>query len=418
MGNIISTLALMQKSWILTALINFLIAAMLGLLLRYQFVNTLNINFRFITHAHSHVAMLGWIFLMLYSLLTYYFVPEKKQIYTWLFWITQIAVTGMLLSFPFQGYAAISISFSTLHIFCSYYFVKLLWKDIEIKELSESLLVKASLLFMLVSTIGVWCLGPAVATLGNQSAFYNIAIQFFLHFQFNGWFLFAVLAVLFKIFHLSGIKINPKGFKLFFRFLVAATILTFALPVSWYISHPVFLWINAFGILLQLVATIIFIKLLQPQWTLFWSKTSGLARLMFGFAFICLVLKTGMQSTSLLPEVAELSSQIRNLVIGFIHLLMLGVISGFLLAYLFESKLVDLKSTWLKFGTGLFLLGFITTEVLLFIQGGMFYFGSGMIPNYYLSLFVFSGVLVLGILLIAISVLRTPNPKSVIEGFN
>ncbi|MFO7721378.1 MAG: hypothetical protein R6W85_13205, partial [Gillisia sp.] len=344
-----------------------------------------------------------------------YFVPEKKQIYTRLFWITQFAVTGMLLSFPFQGYAAISISFSTLHIFCSYYFVKLLWKDLQIEELSERLLVKGSLLFMLLSTIGVWCLGPAVATLGNQSAFYNIAIQFFLHFQFNGWFLFAVLAVLFKIFHLSGININPKDFKLFFRLLLAATILTMALPVSWSISHPVFLWINALGILLQLVAAIIFIKMIKPQWTLFWSKTSGLAQLMFGFAFICLVLKTGMQSSSLLPEFAALSAQIHNFVIGFIHLLMLGVISGFLLAYLFESKLVDLKSTWLKFGTGLFLLGFSTTEILLFIQGGMFYYGSGMIPNYYTALFIFSGFLVLGILFIMLSVMRTTNSTIVVE---
>ncbi|MFO8147420.1 MAG: hypothetical protein ACQEWG_14170 [Bacteroidota bacterium] len=405
----------MQKSWILTALINFLIAALLGLLLRYQYVNTLDINFRFLTHAHSHVAMLGWIYLMLYSLITYYFVPEKKQVYTRLFWITQFAVTGMLLSFPFQGYAAISISFSTLHIFCSYYFVKLLWKDLQIEELSERLLVKTALLFMLISTIGVWSLGPAVATLGNQSAFYNIAIQFFLHFQFNGWFLFAVLAVLFKIFSLSGIKINEKDFKLFFRLLLAATILTFALPISWYVSHPVFIWINSFGILLQLVAAIIFIRLIKSQWSLFWSKTSGLAKLMFSFAFICLALKTGMQSTSLLPEVAELSSQIRNFVIGFIHLLMLGVISGFLLAYLFESKLVNLKSTWIKYGTGSFLLGFITTEILLFIQGGKFYYGSGLIPNYYTALFAFSGFLVIGILFIAVSVLRTPNPNTVAE---
>ncbi len=404
----------MQKSWILTALINFLIAALLGLLLRYQFVNTLDINFRFITHAHSHVAMLGWIYLMLYSLIIYYFIPEKKQVYTRLFWITQFAVTGMFLSFPFQGYAAISISFSTLHIFCSYYFVKLLWKDLQIKELPERLLVKASLLFMVFSTIGVWSLGPAVATLGNQSAFYNIAIQFFLHFQFNGWFLFAVLAILFKIFRLSGIKINSKDFKLFFRVFLAATILTFALPISWYISHPVFLWINAFGILLQLVAAIIFIKLIKSQWPQFWSKTSGLAKLMFGFAFICLALKTGMQSVSLLPEVAVLSAQIRNFVIGFIHLLMLGVISGFLLAYLFESKLVNLKSTLLKYGTGSFLLGFITTELLLFIQGGMFYYGNGLIPNYYMALFAFSGFLVIGILFIAISVLRIPNPKTAV----
>jgi len=399
----------MQRSWLLTCLINFLIAALLGLLLRFVFVFPVGINFRDLMHAHSHLAMLGWVYLMLYSFIVHYFIPKPSKVYSRLFWVTQIAVVGMLLSFPFQGYAAISISFSTLHIFCSYYFFRLVWLNQAANNLPERHLLKASLLFMLLSTIGIWFLGPAVATMGNQSAFFNIAIQFFLHFQFNGWFLFAVLAIFFKILSSFDIKIDLKKFKWFFRLLISASILTMALPVSWYAFHPILLWINGLGILIQLTSVIFFIGLLKPIWPLFWPKIPGLAKLMLGFAFICFALKIGMQTTSLLPEIAQVSAKIRNLVIGFIHLLMLGVISGFLFSFLIQSRFVNLKSKLLKWGITSFLLGFLATELLLFIQGGMFYFGIGSIPKYYLSLFLFSGFLAIGIFMFTLSLFRSKN---------
>jgi hypothetical protein len=239
--------------------------------------------------------------------------------------------------------------------------------------------------------------------MGNQSAFFNIAIQFFLHFQFNGWFLFAVLAVFFKILSSLELKIDLEKFKWFFRFLVFATVLTMALPVSWYAFHPILLWINGLGVIFQLVAAIFFIVLLKPIWPFFWPQISSLAKLMFGFAFICFAFKIGMQTTSLFPEIAQLSAQIRNFVIGFIHLLMLGVISGFLFAFLLQSRFVNPESKLLKWGIASFLTGFLSTELLLFIQGGMFYLGLGSIPHYYLGLFVFSAFLAVGILLIATS---------------
>jgi hypothetical protein len=164
----------MPKKLVVICLINFLIAALLGLILRYSSINPIDLNYRFLTHAHSHIAMLGWVYLMLFTLIVHYFIPDKKPVYNRLFWVTEFAVIGMMLSFPFQGYAAVSISFSTLHIFCSYYFVYLIWKHHQINNLPSQYLLKASLLFMLLSTVGVWCLGPAVSIIGKASAFYQI----------------------------------------------------------------------------------------------------------------------------------------------------------------------------------------------------------------------------------------------------
>lgn len=382
----------MPKKLVLVCLVNFFVAAILGLFLRYAFVQPTGFDYRFLTHAHSHVAMLGWVYLMLFTFIVHYFIPDKKPIYNRLFWVTQFAVVGMLFTFPFQGYAAVSISFSTLHIFCSYYFAYLIFKRHKTDNKVTSCLLKMALTFMLISTIGVWCLGPAVTTVGQASAFYQIAIQFFLHFQFNGWFLLAVIAV---FFHKLQIQ-DSKQFKLFFKFTILATILTFALPVNWFAPHPVLLWINGIGIICQLIALFYFVIIVKSPLTKLLKTQVSITKYMYGFALVCFVLKIVLQSVSLIPEVSSVAYQHRNFIIGFIHLTMLGVISGFLFAFLLQNSLIKHSKT-LTFGMNAFILGFVLTELILLIQGGFFYFEIGFLPNYYLALFVCSILLPLGI---------------------
>ena len=397
----------MPKKLVVICLINFLIAALLGLILRYYFIDSVDLNYRFLTHAHSHIAMLGWVYLMLYTLIVHYFVPDKKPIYNRLFWITEFSVIGMLLSFPFQGYAAISITFSTLHIFCSYYFVYLIWKHQHISNLPTRYLLKASLIFMLLSIVGIWCLGPVIVVLGKSSAFYEIAIQFFLHFQFNGWFLIAVIALFFHIIRLKG----SKSFRLFFTLLIVSTILTLALPINWYAPNSFFYWTNALGVVIQLFTLILFLKLIMPYQNTLSDHYTKLNLFVLGFSIFCFVLKSTLQLVSLIPEVSQTVYQHRNFVIGFIHLTMLGIISGFLFFFILRSSLV-INNYLLRSGIFTFLLGFSLTEIILIIQGSLFYLKSGFMPNYYLLLFVFSLLIPLGIILIIINILSHKNARA------
>lgn len=391
----------MQKKLVVVCLINFFVAAVMGLALRYSFLDSININYRYLTHAHSHVAMLGWIYLMLFVLIVHYFVPEKKPVYNLLFWITEFSVIGMMVSFPIQGYATISIFFSTLHILCSYYFVYLIWKHHKNTSLVTSKLLKASLLFMLFSTAGVWCLGPTVSMLGQASAFYQIAIQFFLHFQFNGWFLIAVLAVFFHILNIE----NSKNFRVFFNLLIVSTILTLALPIQWFAPHKILIWINTIGAILQLFVLYSFLRIIKPKRYQLLKKESKLTLYLYGFAIFCLALKILLQLFSIIPDFSEVVYTHRNFVIGFIHLLMLGVISSFLFSFIMKSNLVSNTKT-LYFGIYTFILGFGLTELLLLVQGNKYYFGKGMITNYYLLLFAFSTLLPLGILLLIVNMIK------------
>ncbi|MDW5290672.1 hypothetical protein [Formosa sp. PL04] len=393
---------MISKKLILVCLFNFLVAALMGLTMRFAFVSPIDFNYRNLMHAHSHVAMLGWVYLMLYVFIVNYFVSEKQKVFNRLFWLTEFAVVGMMISFPIQGYAAFSISFSTLHIFCSYYFVYLVFKHQNIDSKPTRILLKTALIFMLISTIGVWCLGPAVGLLGQASAFYQIAIQFFLHFQFNGWFLIGLLGLFFHFFNLK----DNSLFKHFHLTLVLSTVCTLALPVSWFAPTPILNWINGFGILCQIACFIMFIKMSKSAIKTHLNSVTKDAKYLYIFALISFTIKIIFQSASLFPYIALIAKQNHNFVIGFIHLTMLGVVTGFLFAYIIQSKTTYTASLF-KYGVYSFILGFLGTEFMLFFQGIRFVFGIGLIPNYYLLLFILSSFLVLGITLIFISILQS-----------
>ena len=391
----------MKKSWILVCFVNFFIASLMGLLLRWMYVDPIaGVNFQFLMHGHSHIAMLGWVYLMLYCLIFHFFVPketQEKPIYNRLFWVTELAVVGMMIDFPAQGYAFASILFSTLHIFCSYYFCYLIWKDAKPSTFTEKRMLRTALFFMIFSTLGVWCLGPAVGLMGKGSAFYQIAIQFFLHFQFNGWFLFAVLALFFKQ---SKINVEEKKFKFFYNSLVTGTLLTLALPVSWSLTNPIFYWINVIGVLIQLLSFVHFALLIQPHFQTFFTPLSYLEKTVYRFALCSLALKVIIQLVVLVPELAQVSHEIRNFVIGYIHLTMLGIITGFLFGFALQNSLLHLQNKIQKWGIKIFLLGFVATEILLFLQGTWLFLKSGSFPNYYQNLFIASICLPLGLLII------------------
>lgn len=400
----------MPKTWITTGLINFLIAALLGLVLRYAFIGEIDFNFRFLTHAHSHVAMLGWLYLMLYSFIVYRYIPHIRKIYHYLFLVTQIAVIGMLFSFPFQGYAAFSIVFSSLHIFASYFFVKLILKDLKPFKTIDKKFIRTALRFMVISTIGIWCLPISIVIFGKNSDAYNIAIQTFLHFQFNGWFIFGVIGLFIKYLTNHPTEKNQQ-LKKALGWLILSVVFTLALPISWFIKLPVLNIINSLGVIFQLIGFYHLIIALKKPLNTFLSSTTFYIKTLVYFILISMVIKVLFQSFSVVPEVNEASIQIRNLVIGFIHLLMLGVISGALLFFLSLEGVFKQRKIVAQIGLGLFMLGFVLSEAYLFLQGVMYYLNLGEISAYHQSLFVWSAFIVLGIMLVLINVIAT-NKKS------
>jgi hypothetical protein len=387
----------MKKSWLIVCLVNFLIAALMGLLLRFAYLYPVNINYQYLVHAHSHTAMLGWAYMMIFSLIVKYFIPaERVKKYNALFWLTQATVAGMMISFPFQGYALFSIAFSTSHIFCSYYFFFRVSRDLKKQPVPSYYMLKASLLFLSLSTLGAWCLGTTGATGGKSSPLYYSSLQFFLHFQFNGWLIFAVLALLFKHFEQKSIIIGYRKFLPFFILLIISTVLTFALPLSWYYDNAALPHFNALGIIFQLLALALFIKLVWP-----FRKAGNylppITRLLLLLPLFSFFLKMSIQTLTILPQIAVASHTVRNFTVGFIHLAMLGIITGALFYF------IKFKNIFFTIGVLIFYLGFISSEILLFLQGFTIFFEYVKLPHYFELLFISSTLLPTGLSLIIAS---------------
>lgn len=400
-----------NKNWILFSFFNFFIASLMGLILRGAFIWELDwMDYRNMMHGHSHVAMLGWVYLVLYILIGHFFLPEKvwaKPIYTWLFWFTQTTVLGMMISFPIQGYGAVSITFSTLHILASYLFCYLIWRDQKIKNSQITLLLKTSLVLLVISTLGVWSLGPIAVLGGRGSTFYQLAIQFYLHFQFHGWFTFSVLALVFSALSQNS-AFNRLIFNRFYFPLLASVILTYGLVLEWGLGGSISLLFNGLGLVLQLAALVFFFKLKKKNSPYIFQNVSRVSRTFFGFGLLSWVFKIIVQTVVLVPSLAVVSFTIRSLMIGFIHLTMLGFVSGLLFALIFGIGAVTEKVMIIQAGKYLFIAGFVLSELLLFVQGLFYWLEWGQVPAFYELIFGTSALLPLSILLIIIYTLKYP----------
>lgn len=397
----------LKRTWLLIALANFLIAASLGALLRFAFVEELSwMQYKNVQHAHSHVAMLGWVYQALFALLIHTFGVADK-FYNRLFWITQLTVVGMLISFPIQGYGPLSIAFSTLHILCSYVFVRRFWQRLAGSKTDDVRFIKTALVFLLLSTVGLWAMGPLMGLGFRGSAIYYMAVQFYLHFQFNGWFLFAVLGIFLHVLNSASITLPPGALRRFHGFLVVSCLFTYALAVAWSQPYLAIFVINSAGVIVQLIALLLFLRLVWPHRQRILAMFERFPRALLKVTFWSFTLKICIQAMIVVPWIAQAGYTIRNFVIGFIHLILLGAVTMFLLAYAAHRDLLSIRSVMSRIGIGLILTGFITSELILFLQGTMLWGAMGFLPGYYFVIFTCSACFPAGIVVFLSSQFRT-----------
>src|SRR5690606_20831695 len=122
--------------------------------------------------------------------------------------------------------ALFSIIFSTLFLFASYFLAWFVFKNIpgKFKQTYSYKLIKSALWFMVISSIGPWAISIVMVTLGSTSIWYKLSIYFYLHFQYNGWFLLALTGILFYLLEHSNAVITPRDFKRFFYLMLASII--------------------------------------------------------------------------------------------------------------------------------------------------------------------------------------------------
>lgn len=351
----------------------FFISAILGAYLRYYYLNPIEgLNYRNILHAHSHLALLGWLTpMMLWSMIPELYLKNLKIRFSFhLIGVSAILMTGI---FFFYGYNAISISLSVLHSLLT------LLVAVHLFKISgpDDYFLKYAVIWLLISMISVMAVGPFKAIYGSNSIFYFLSIQFFLHIIFNGWLVFSFLFIFKKIFKSESFDISINYLDI--HILNVGIILSFFLQIHWMIPKPYFMVINAFGVLFLLY---IYGKIIIKLKILINLKKRNFIYNISMFSFI-LVLSFKMIALLItaVPIVSDQIISIRSAAIAFFHLNALGISSLSLFIYWFHEGIISENFTT-SWAIILYTIAFIWKEILLVLQTVLLYLSKGFLPKY------------------------------------
>jgi len=388
------------KKWLQFSLFNLGLVALLGVTLRYKIAFSLPfIDQQNLLHGHSHFAFSGWVTQALMAMLTGYLSETTSKDYfskyRWILYFNAITAYGMLISFPIQGYGFVSIMFSTMSLVASYYFAVLFWKDlnrIPVRSVSHSWF-KLALLGNVISSAGPFSLAYMMASHNMHQNWYLASIYFYLHFQYNVWFIFSCMGLL--SYRLSTMGVSEESLKKVFICFALAALPTYFLSVLWW-HIPLWLYvIVVLAAVCQLAGWVKMIRLVKKQATLIRNDIMLFSRILFIFFGMALSIKLLLQTASVIPVISKMAFGFRPIVIGYLHLILLGIITIFILAYSFTFRQIQVNGGT-KRGMIVFVTAIVFNELLLMIQGVLDLLYTG-VPGMQYWLFAAACLLLVGI---------------------
>jgi hypothetical protein len=385
------------------ALYFFMAIALLGLILRMVPVFSIVINFSNFLHAHSHVAFLGWLHGAFISFVSYIFLKDKlhSKYFQFIYWFTIANVFGMYFSFPIQGYKFFSILFLSLFLVSTYLFLHYFFKhkkDVDLYPATYKF-IKGGLWLQFLSSLSPWSLVFIIKLFGKKSAFYKFDIFYYLHFQYNGWFLFAFIGLTMYLLERRNITICATKVKQIYQLLMIAVFFGYFYNTLW--DQPGYLYngLSIIGGAAEIVALFILLKILQQYYHYLQHSISDFSYKILTIVLITLFVKAVLQFMGSFQYYADLSYHIRDFIIGYLHIITLGIFTPFLLVLASELAFINLNKK--AFYT--FFSGYLFIEALLFLRGTLTWFkieNNGDLFNKALFLFtlwMFIGIIWMGI---------------------
>lgn len=391
------------KKWISFTIFGLILVAILGVLMRYKIAYSFPFaNQKHLQHSHSHFAMTGWltqlIMILIADSVSSCINPKHFKKYNFILTINLITSYGMLFSFLYQGYGAISIFFSTLSILVVYYFGVQIWKDMNKApiKLPSFKWFKASIIFAVLSSFAVAMLAYLMVTKNVDKNLQQATTYFFLHFQYNGWLIFSCLGLFINIMHRKGIQI--ENINKFFWLYAGSCIPAYLLSTLW-LHLPTWLYIIVvISGLIVLLGWLWFINQLRDKLSILLAEVPKLAKWLMGLSATAFTIKVLLQAGSTIPSLNNMAFGYRPIVIGYLHLIFLGVITLFVLGYLVYENYLRVNKTLIA-GSCAFVIGIILNELALMVQGlsGMVYYNMPYINEMLLiiSFLMFVGIVII-----------------------
>jgi len=354
--------------WLKLCVFNFFVVSVVGVMMRYNIAFSLpGFNHKFMQESHSHFAFYGWVSAGIYLFVTKYLseISDKFNFskYQFIMIANQIGSYGMLVTFLYGGYFWLSIVFSSIALFTGFaYFIFLLIDTNENKN-PEIIWLKSGAFFATISAIGIFGLAYFSSRKEEYEVLFRASTYFYLHYQYNGFFLFSCLGLLLISLKKYDIQISERLNKGIFYLLFIGCFFGYGLSILW-AEIPDFLYV--------FFTIISFVQLFGAWkiWYWFWknrgkfSENDFIKKLLLAVAGFSFLMKFVLQSASAIPVLGTYAFSNINIVIAYLHLVLLMGISLFLIWKILDLNYFKLNKI-LKFSILLMIFGIIINEIIL-----------------------------------------------------
>lgn len=336
----------MVKKLTWQSLFFFLVLGILGTLIRLKMSHPLlpDLNTSNLLHAHSHIAVLGWTNVAFIALIVYFTFSQKattSRSLTIFFWAMFIVNLGIAPTFTAQGYGLYSIIFSTLSVVISIWFLVLYIKGQDRKATGKRSalyrLISTGVAFYMLSIVGLVLVAVHMAAKIGGKDLFNSAIYFYLHSQYNGWMVFALIGTVYAYLHKRGIALSERSIKWQWA-LLAIGFLPSYIPQIYAIQLPT--WLIVVGIIGTALTVIGVLLFLKTTWRLMLPLIElKIMRFLYSYTMLAFLIKSLMEGAGAIPAIAEMVHSNRQVVIGYLHLTLLALITTYLFFAIYQYLL-------------------------------------------------------------------------------
>jgi hypothetical protein len=248
--------------------------------------------------------------------------------------------------------------------------------------------------------------------MGNTN-WYDFSIYFYLHFQYNGFFLFGIFSLFFNQLEKKNIRFQTQKAKTFGIALAAATVPAYILSTLW--AKPGYLLniIGAASGIVQCFCFVVLLILVRPFLTEVKRTFTHPSIILLIIALSGFGLKLLLQLVSAFPSIAEMAYELRPIVIAYLHLVLVGVITSFLLVWYLEEKVIGINVP--KRTIYLYIISFFGMETCLVLTPWWNLLSESAFFKASEFTFLFSALLCLSFFFIFISSFAKPDKNHLIE---
>ena len=376
--------------WLKICVFNFFVVSVVGVMMRYNMAFSLpGFTHKFMQESHSHFAFYGWVSAGIFLFVTKYLSENYPKInlkkYQYLMISNQIGSYGMLFTFLYGGYFWLSIVFSSIALFTGFAYFIFLLIDTKSNKNPEIMWLKSGAFFATFSAIGIFGLAYFSSKKEEFDVLFRASTYFYLHYQYNGFFIFSCIGLLLISLIKLRIEIEEKLNKTIFYLLFFGCFLGYGLSILWIEMNPIFYGFFILISIVQLFGAILFLNCIRK--TDLFNNQNFIQKLLisvFGFAFI---LKFLLQGLSAIPALGVFAFININIVIAYLHLVLLMGISLFLIWKILQLVEIEFNKL-LKFSILLLVFGIVCNEIVLALSGIFSIFYIPFLSAKYWLLFV------------------------------